>query len=51
MITRINVATGKKEILAIPDDLSDITRVFVNEEEDTLFYTNDEYGNIRKISL
>lgn len=51
MIVKVNLKTGTKDILAIPDELTDITTVFLNEDESTLFYTDDVNQNIRKINL
>ena len=51
MIVKVNLNTGTKDIISIPEDMTDITEIFINKEEDTLFYTDDYDGTLKKINL
>jgi hypothetical protein len=49
-IVKINTTNNQTETLAIPDDLTNITKVYVNDTEDTLYYRTED-KNLRKINL
>lgn len=51
MIVKVNIHSKAKDIIAIPDELSDIDNIYLNDKEDLLFYTDNEFGLIRKIKL
>ena len=48
---KINITTGQKELIAIPDGNFSINKVIVSEDEKRLFFTDTLTGKIYKINL
>jgi len=47
----VNIATGQKRLIAIPDGYYNMTNLVVTENEDNLFFTDAASGLIHKIEL
>jgi hypothetical protein len=50
-IYKINITTGQKKLVAIPETEMTITTIVVSEDEKTLFYTDNKSQAARKIDL
>lgn len=48
---KIDIETGQKEMVAIPDEDYNISNINVSEDGETLYFTDSESKNIHKINL
>ncbi|MDD3711463.1 MAG: hypothetical protein PHP37_02595 [Patescibacteria group bacterium] len=48
---KINLQTGQKELIAIPDNFYNISSLIINKDQSTAFFTDNITGQIHKIDL
>jgi hypothetical protein len=48
---RINIQTGQRELIAIPDTAYNVSSLIVSQDQRTIFFTDNTTGRIHKIDL
>jgi hypothetical protein len=48
---KINISTGAKKIIAVPEEESTITNIVVSEDEKTLYFSDGKTKNVHRINL
>ncbi|HOZ53225.1 MAG TPA: hypothetical protein PK142_00930 [bacterium] len=48
---KINIQTGQKELIAIPDKAYNVSSITVSQDQKTLFFTDNVNGGIHKVQL